>query len=202
MNDYVFSGGMYIAPLTYTTYTNQSQITVTGPTAPGIHQSKSTQEGNHKMSHNEPSAYEVTLQDGTKVTVADVTHYETSGDFLSFYTTTTDGSYNSKLVEALRSNLVFSFAPVKNPEATVEPKYTYSVVLKDGSTKTVQADLYRVATHGHDSAVQVYEFFTKLPNGGGTREELTIPFEAVQYVERVVADIPAPVASPETPASA
>lgn len=139
------------------------------------------------MRHETATAYEVIYEDGTTEVVAGVTSYSVEEEFVHFHGT-------GSLIKAVYVDRVRSFAPVKNPEVLVEPKHTYTVTLKDGSTKTVKADLYRVATHGHESQVQVYEFFTKLEPG--TREELTLPFESVQMVERVVETADVPVQAP------
>jgi hypothetical protein len=139
----------------------------------------SNQEGNHKVHSTEVTAFEVVYKDGTTETVADVSSHGADGGFLFFC-----GGPHGNLIKSLNLDVVKGYGPVPNPEAVVKPKYSYLVTLKDGTTKLVQADLFRVAVHGLEAQVQVYEFFTRVPDNG-TREELTMPFDSVQMVERV-----------------
>lgn len=123
------------------------------------------------------NAYEITYTDGTTETIADIEGYEIGDHFIRFF------NASGCLVRGMNNDQVRAFGQVPNPEALVQEKYTYLVTLKDGSTKTVRADLLQLAVHGLDGEVQVYGFFTRVPDG--VREELTVPYDSVQMIERV-----------------
>lgn len=135
-------------------------------------------------------SYEVdTLTNGVQ-TITDVKAASEGAEFISFY------GADSSLIIAFRISAVISYRPVPAAEQVIVPKHLYRVQLNGGAAKEVKADLYRL-TSIRDGADQVYEFFTRTPDG--TREELTVPFASVQFVERIEPEAPVTTAViPET----
>jgi hypothetical protein len=132
------------------------------------------------MTHSNKS-YHVFYEDDTDEVIAEVNGYTVIGEFLNF--NGADG-ISTFLLKGVRVDTVKSFGVVTDPEKLTTPKYVFNVTLQDNSVKVVQADLYRVASVNDKT---VYEFFTQLAGifQGASREEFTIPFDSVKFVERV-----------------
>jgi hypothetical protein len=134
------------------------------------------------MNHGTKS-YEIKYEDGTNEVISEVTGYTVDNNRISF--TGADGRTGGNyLIKSVHVGDVKSFGVVTDPEKLTTPKYVFEITLQDNSVKVVKADLYRVASV-NDNAV--YEFFTQLAGdfAGASREEFTIPFASVKFVERV-----------------
>lgn len=126
-------------------------------------------------------SFKLSFRDGTTQQLDEISDQAITDGFVTFY-----GHRDSvhTAVLAIRSDLLDSFQIVPPAEKEYLPANLYRVTLNDGTTKVVPADLYRVATYGRDGeSVQVYEFFTRTDSS--SREELTIPYPEVRFVERV-----------------
>jgi hypothetical protein len=150
------------------------------------HPSPATQVHPQKEATMARSTYQVEFSGSAKPNeiIENVGQHDTSNNMLTFY-----GENMREVLRSFPLANVFAYGVVKDPEQIVVPKYLFRISLTDGGTKEVSADTFVISHTGADKTSIYYEFFTALSVGenvrGGTRSELTIPYDAVKYVERV-----------------